>query len=76
MTPNMLRQFWSLVETTQASLLLSLDDRSLVQWLVRQLETPELLDRCQIDLYHQYIHAKLPLIRDLAGQRHEFPARC
>jgi len=33
MTPTILRQLWSIVETTQSNTLLLLDDASLVQWL-------------------------------------------
>ena len=39
MSPTMLRQLWSLVETTQASLIVSLDDGDLVQWLLKRLQT-------------------------------------
>ena len=40
MTPIMLRQLWTLIETTQANILLTLDDSSLIQWLLRQLRQP------------------------------------
>ncbi len=43
MTPTIMRQLWSVVETAQAKLLLQLDDASLVQWLVKQTETQVLL---------------------------------
>ena len=69
MTPNMLRQLWSLIENTQANMLLALDDRSLEQWLLGQLEERRSLDRQEADILSDYIHDKLSLIRDLAQQR-------
>ncbi len=69
MTPLMLRQIWSVVETTQSNVLLNLDDNSLVQWLLRQLTTERPIDRNEADVMSSYIHSKLPLIRDLASDR-------
>jgi hypothetical protein len=65
----MLRQLWSLVETTQATLLLNLDDTSLVQWLLRQFRTQRPLDNEESSILSNYIHTKLTLIRDLAEER-------
>lgn len=72
MTPTMLRQLWSVVETSQATTLLNLDDATLVQWLMRQFRTQRLLDADEAQLVSCYIHSKLPLIRDLAQQRTVF----
>jgi hypothetical protein len=69
MSPVMLRQLWTLVETTQSHILLSLDDPSLVQWLLKQLGTQRSLNRQEADLFSGYIHSRLPLIRDLAQSR-------
>ena len=69
MTPIMLRQLWTLVEATQAQLLLNLDDTSLVQWLLRQLRTQRPLDTEESTILSSYIRTKLPLIRDLAEER-------
>lgn len=69
MSPVMLRQLWTLVETTQSQILLSLDDASLVQWLLKQLGTQRSLDRQEADLFDGYIRSRLPLIRDLAQSR-------
>ena len=41
MTPSMLRQLWSIVETTQAHFLLKMDDASLIHWLLNQLNPPQ-----------------------------------
>ncbi len=69
MTPIMLRQLWSIVEATQANLLLSLDDASLVQWLLKQIRNQRSLNGDEAIYLNDYIHAKLPLIRDLAQDR-------
>jgi len=69
MTPVMLRQLWSLIETTQATLLVNLDDDTLVQWLLKQLKTNSVLNGKETDLLNEYIESRLSLIRDLAEQR-------
>ena len=69
MTPTMLRQLWSLVENTQAKTLVTLDDASLVQWLLKQLKTSSSLNRKETDLVNDYIQSRLSLIRDLAEER-------
>ncbi|NJR51752.1 MAG: hypothetical protein HC780_21385 [Leptolyngbyaceae cyanobacterium CSU_1_3] len=69
MTPLMLRQLWSLIETTQATLLLNLDDGSLVQWLLRQFPAQHPLNSEETTLLRSYIHSRLTLIRDLAHHR-------
>lgn len=69
MSPLLLRQIWSLVETTQTNVLLTLDDESLVQWLLRQLKTQRSLDSSEADLLSTYIQSRLPLIRDVAHSR-------
>jgi len=69
MTPVMLRQLWSLIETTQATLLVNLDDATLVQWLLKQLKTNSVLNGKETDLLNEYIESRLSLIRDLAEQR-------
>ena len=69
MTPILLRQLWTLVEATQAPLLLNLDDTSLVHWLLRQLRNQRYLDTEESTILSSYIRTKLPLIRDLAEER-------
>ncbi len=69
MTPTVLRKLWSLVETTQASFLLRLDDAALGQWLYRQLEAQTNLDRDEADSLNAYIRSRLVLIREFAHQR-------
>ena len=69
MTPLMLRQLWSLIEQTQASLLLGLDDSSLVHWLMKALGAERSFDRQEADILRSYISSRLNLIRELAQQR-------
>lgn len=70
MTPTMLRQLWSLIERTQASLLLKLDDASLVQSLIKQLKQERSLNGDEINHINDYLSNRLSLIRDLAQQRY------
>jgi hypothetical protein len=69
MTPTLLRQVWSQIESTQANLLLQLDDSSLAEFLLGRIQNERGLDRTEADLLHHYIHTKIPLIRDLAQSR-------
>lgn len=69
MTPTMLRQLWSLIENSQATTLISLDDATLVQWLIKQLKTRNALNGKEADLINEYIQSRLSLIRDLAEER-------
>ncbi|MBE9122925.1 hypothetical protein IQ269_19500 [Tychonema sp. LEGE 07199] len=69
MTPIMLRQLWSLIETTQATLLVNLDDATLVQWLLKQLKANSALNGNETDVLNEYIESRLSLIRDLAEER-------
>jgi len=69
MTPIILRQLWSIVETTHSNILLKLDDASLVQWLLKQTKTQFSLDHNESHLLSDYIHSRLTLIRDLAQER-------
>ncbi|MFB2923993.1 MULTISPECIES: hypothetical protein [Aerosakkonema] len=69
MTPTLLRQLWTLIETTQANILLKLDDATLVQWLLKQLKNERSLDHNETNILNEYIYSKLTLIRDLALER-------
>jgi hypothetical protein len=65
MSPSMLRQFWSLVETMYADIPLALDDSGLVQWLLRQMRARRLLSQEEGEILGQYIGDRLPLIREM-----------
>jgi hypothetical protein len=67
--PRLLRQFWTVVETTQTNLLLNLDDPQLVQQLATDLENQQHLCLDEAQAVDQYIRSKLPLIRDIAQSR-------
>jgi hypothetical protein len=67
--PRLLRQFWTVVETTQTNLLLNLDDPQLVQQLATDLEIQQHLCLDEAQAVDQYIRSKLPLIRDIAQSR-------
>ncbi|MDJ0518434.1 MAG: hypothetical protein QNJ74_19985 [Trichodesmium sp. MO_231.B1] len=69
MTPTMLRQLWSVVENSQATTLVSLDDATLVQWLIKQLKKRSALNCTEADLIKEYIQSRVSLIRDLAEER-------
>ncbi|BAY28324.1 hypothetical protein NIES37_57830 [Tolypothrix tenuis PCC 7101] len=69
MTPTIMRQLWSVVETAQTKTLLQLDDATLVQWLVKQTNTQALLEPKETDFLCDYIQSRLSLIRDLAYER-------
>ncbi|HEY9836938.1 MAG TPA: hypothetical protein V6D27_08585 [Vampirovibrionales bacterium] len=69
MNPLMLRQIWSLIEKTQVNVLLSLDDASLVQWLLKQFRQEQPLDPDQANVLNAYLRSRLSLIRDIASER-------
>lgn len=69
MTPKMMRQLWALVDTTQVSTLLQIDDSALVQLLLKQLTAEQPIDPQVAHSLNSYIQAKLPLIRDTAESR-------
>jgi uncharacterized membrane protein YvbJ len=66
----MLRQLWSLIEATQASLLLKLDDASLVQSLLKQFKQERSLNHEEVHILSDYLNHRLSLIRELAQQRY------
>ncbi|MGB6302077.1 MAG: hypothetical protein WBF90_38715 [Rivularia sp. (in: cyanobacteria)] len=69
MTPKIMRQVWSVVETTQTKTLLHMDDASLVKLLVKQTTNQASLDCHEADFLGDYIQSRLPLIRDIAHER-------
>ncbi len=69
MTPTMLRQLWSLVETTQASLLISLDDAALAQCLINKLQAESSINGTETHAVNDYISSRVSLIRDVAESR-------
>ncbi|MBC7972671.1 MAG: hypothetical protein H7Z11_21535 [Verrucomicrobia bacterium] len=68
-TPNMMRQLWALVESTQVNTLLQFEDSDLVQFLLKRFKAQQSIDAQDASNLDTYIQSKLPLIRDLAEDR-------
>ncbi|WGV23625.1 hypothetical protein [Halotia branconii] len=66
---KILRQLWSIVEETQTSTLLGLNDTDLVKQLLEQIEKQKALNPQETNTLSAYIHSKTLLIRDLAQAR-------
>ncbi|MBD3881565.1 hypothetical protein IFO70_07340 [Phormidium tenue FACHB-886] len=67
MNPKMIRQVWRVVDTGEAAIPLTLDDCSLVQWLICQLSSDRCLNSQEIATLSDYIRSRLPLIREMAA---------
>lgn len=71
MTPNMMRQLWSLIESSQSRHILELDDYSLVNWLISQMKNRQSVSELSIQdgrALERYIRDHLLLIRDIADE--------
>ncbi|MEC4987006.1 MAG: hypothetical protein SAJ37_23615 [Oscillatoria sp. PMC 1068.18] len=68
MTPTMLRQIWSLIESHKSHILVKQDDESLIDWLISQLQKQRSLNPDEIHLMNDYLHDRLSLIKDLVHQ--------
>lgn len=68
MSPNVMRFVWDAVATASAHQIIPLDDASLLDWLVNQVQQHLYLDPQQYSALVAYIGDRLPLIRDLADQ--------
>ncbi|MBW4565405.1 MAG: hypothetical protein KME32_30840 [Mojavia pulchra JT2-VF2] len=64
-----LRLLWSVIEETQTSILLGLNDTELIKQILAQINNKQLLSGEEIDSVRAYIYARTPLIRDLAQAR-------
>lgn len=69
MTPLLLRQLWSVIDAAHDSHILSLDDQSLVNWVMEQLYHQSPLDTGELSQVTRYIQSKITLIRDMAQNR-------
>ncbi len=69
MNATMLRQLWSTVEETQTQTLRSLDDTSLVEELLENLQRKRPLAGDDMEELANYIRSHLILIRELAEGR-------
>ncbi|MBD2425520.1 hypothetical protein [Phormidium sp. FACHB-1136] len=68
MNPHLLRHLWSLVDRSQSTNLLDLDDNGLVRWLMDEFMVQQPINQVETDQLDHYIRAKIPLIRDLAQE--------
>jgi len=68
MSPTMMQRFWALIETVRVNMPLALDDRSLGQWLIRQVTVQGTFDTREAAILSDYIDSRLPLIRDMAQE--------
>ena len=68
-TPSTLRQIWSVIEETHASLVLKLSDAELLQQLLIQLADKKQLNIEEVCDIRAYIYSRIPLIRDGAQAR-------
>ncbi|BAU10526.1 hypothetical protein LEP3755_10100 [Leptolyngbya sp. NIES-3755] len=73
MNPSLLRQVWAVVESTQATYLLNLDDAHLVQAVLGQFQTYPPLNSEETTQLSNYLYSRLALIRDLASDRLAVP---
>jgi hypothetical protein len=69
MNSSILRQLWSVIEETQANILLNFGDTELVQQLVAQIELRGLLNSEEVGTVSAYLSSRLLLIRDMARAR-------
>ncbi|MEL6472102.1 MAG: hypothetical protein AAFX51_15410 [Cyanobacteria bacterium J06636_28] len=65
---NLIRRFWSIVESAPHQRFSALDDSGVLQWLVELLQADPTFDSRQLPMVSDYIQTRMPLIRDLAQQ--------
>ncbi|WP_171573759.1 hypothetical protein [Leptolyngbya sp. Cla-17] len=68
-TAKMMRQLWAVIESTQVNTLLQFDDSALVNLLLDQFATQQVIDAPTTNSLNTYIESRLPLIRDIAEER-------
>lgn len=66
---TLLRQTWSLIETTNASELLNIGETELVQRLLNRLDAQKPLEDRERIYLNNYLHDKMGLIKDTAEAR-------
>lgn len=69
MTPFILRYIWSVIEETQANILLKLSDIELLEHLLAEFADSRQLNVEELCLVKVYIYARIPLIREDAQSR-------
>jgi hypothetical protein len=71
MSANLIREIWKVVEGMQSLTLLGLDDRELLEMLLKTLKESQRLDHSETTAASSYLHSRLALVRDLALSRLE-----
>lgn len=69
MNASILRQFWAIFETLQPSLVISLENNQIVEFLVEQLQAKQRLAPQEVEAIGDYIQTRIVLIRDLAQDK-------
>ncbi|MGV0027798.1 hypothetical protein [Phormidesmis priestleyi] len=69
LTPTMIRRLWTLIESTQTTILLQFEDSALVQLLLNRFVDQQQIDGQAAIHLNSYIQQRLPLIRDTAEGR-------
>ncbi|MFN3926967.1 MAG: hypothetical protein ACK4QL_06515 [Pseudanabaenaceae cyanobacterium] len=69
MSPNLVHCFWSAVAKISPQQIRPLDDPSLLQWLLKQIQEKFYLDPQQRQDLASYISDRLPLIRELTCEQ-------
>jgi len=66
MDASLLRKLWSTVEAMPKNRISTLDDSSILAWLMDLLQADPAFDSRQSSVVSHYIQSRMPLIRDLA----------
>ncbi len=69
MNTSRLRQIWTIIENTQADLILNFDSIQLSRFLVQEIQQTIPLTAEDRAFLNTYIESRIPLIRDLAQSR-------
>lgn len=68
MDVKILRQLWSIIESTPSQRISNLDDSAVLQWITELLQADPAFDTRYLPSVSNYIQMRMPLIRDLAQQ--------
>jgi regulator of replication initiation timing len=69
MNSSTLRELWTLIDNIQPNILVSIDEKELIEQILNQLTENTSLDLEDDDLVSVYISSKMSLIRDLAESK-------
>ena len=65
---QLLRRLWSIVESAPSQRFSTLDDSSVLHWIVELLQADPAFDSQNLPAVSDYIQTRMPLIRTLAQQ--------